>query len=78
MAPTAAYGSPVPRQINTIQPSRQSTQPVPTGLHLALVGEFPTLNLSEFGRIMETALATAAERRNKPIVGFTFMVKVDD
>ncbi|WP_159979459.1 MULTISPECIES: hypothetical protein [unclassified Novosphingobium] len=40
--------------------------------------EFPTLNLSEFGRIMETALATAAERRNKPIIGFTFMVKVDD
>lgn len=44
MAPTAAYGSPVPRQINTLQPSRQSTQPVPTGLHLALVGEFPTLD----------------------------------
>jgi hypothetical protein len=40
--------------------------------------EFPTLNLSEFGRLMETALETAAERRNKPISGFTIMVKVEE
>lgn len=39
---------------------------------------FPTLNLSEFGRIMENALATAAERKNQPITGFTILVKVDD
>lgn len=41
---TEAYGSGVPRQINKLQPARQTSQPVPTGLHLALVGEFPTLD----------------------------------
>ncbi len=39
---------------------------------------FPTLNLSEFGRIMEGALAEAARRRNQPIAGFAFMVRVKD
>lgn len=39
---------------------------------------FPTLNLSEFGRIMEGALAAAAERKNQPLVGFAVLVKVDN
>lgn len=39
---------------------------------------FPTLNLSEFGRIMEAALAAAAERKNQPVNGFAVMVKVSD
>lgn len=39
---------------------------------------FPTLNLSEFGRIMEGALAEAARRKNQPIAGFAFMVRVKD
>jgi len=41
-------------------------------------GLFPTLNLSEFGRIMENALATAVERKDQPITGFTVLVKVED
>jgi hypothetical protein len=39
---------------------------------------FPTLNLSEFGRIMEGALAEAAQRKKQPIAGFMFMVRVKD
>ena len=39
---------------------------------------FPTLNLSEFGRIMESALAIATRERNQPIVGFAVMVTVKD
>lgn len=39
---------------------------------------FPTLNLSEFGRIMEAALASAAERKDQAVSGFAVMVKVED
>ena len=39
---------------------------------------FPTLNLSEFGRIMEVALAKAAERKDQPINGFAVLIKVED
>lgn len=39
--------------------------------------EFPTLNLSEFGRLMENALASAAERQGGGIVGFSILVKVE-
>ena len=38
---------------------------------------FPTLNLSEFARIMEAALAKAAENKNQPIIGFSILVKVE-
>lgn len=37
---------------------------------------FPTLNLSEFGRLLETALASAADTRNRPILGFAVMVRI--
>lgn len=39
---------------------------------------FPTLNLSEFGRIMEAALAAAATRKDQPVSGFAVLVKVQD
>ncbi|MBY8825525.1 hypothetical protein [Sphingomonas colocasiae] len=39
---------------------------------------FPTLNLSEFGRIMEGALAAAAQKKDQPIAGFATLVKVED
>jgi hypothetical protein len=39
---------------------------------------FPTLNLSEFGRMMEAALASAVEQKNQPLVGFTVLVKVEN
>lgn len=39
---------------------------------------FPTLNLSEFGRMMEAALDSAAKRKNQPLVGFTVLVKVEN
>lgn len=35
-----------------------------------------TLNLAEFGRLLENALADAAERNPGPITGFTFVVEV--
>jgi len=38
---------------------------------------FPTLNLSEFARIMEAALAKAAQNKNQPIIGFSILVKVE-
>jgi hypothetical protein len=38
---------------------------------------FRTLNLAEFSRLLEDALADAAERRPGPIIGFTFVVRVD-
>ncbi len=37
---------------------------------------FPTLNLGEFARLMENALADAAEHNGSTISGFTVMVKV--
>ncbi len=39
---------------------------------------FPTLNLSEVARIMENALAVAAERNGGGIVGFSVLVKAED
>lgn len=39
---------------------------------------FPTLNLSEFARMMEAALASAVEQKNQPLVGFTVLVKVEN
>jgi hypothetical protein len=39
---------------------------------------FRTLNLSEFARIMENALAASAERNPGPISGFTFVVRVEE
>lgn len=38
---------------------------------------FPTLNLAEFARLMENALASAAKRRGGGIVGFSILVKVE-
>jgi hypothetical protein len=38
---------------------------------------FPTLNLSEVARLMENALATAAERKDAAVVGFSILVKVE-
>jgi hypothetical protein len=37
-----------------------------------------TLNLAEFSRLLENALADAAERNPGPITGFTFAVQIDD
>jgi len=39
---------------------------------------FKTLNLSEFSRLLEGALADAAERNPGPITGFTYVVEVAD
>jgi hypothetical protein len=38
---------------------------------------FPTLNLSEVARLMENALATAVERKDAAVVGFSVLVKVE-
>ncbi|MEI9852289.1 MAG: hypothetical protein WDN24_17145 [Sphingomonas sp.] len=39
---------------------------------------FRTLNLAEFARLLENALADAAEHNPGPITGFTFAVEVAD
>lgn len=39
---------------------------------------YRTLNLSEFARLMENALAQAAERKPGPITGFTYVVQIAD
>ena len=44
---------------------------------VAKSGNFPTLNLSEFARLMEVALDRAAKRKGGGIVGFSVLVKVE-
>ncbi len=39
---------------------------------------YKTLNLAEFARLMENALAKAAERDPGPITGFTYVVRIKD
>lgn len=41
-------------------------------------GMFPTLNIDEFGRILQDALADATEAQSRPVTGFTIMVHSAD
>jgi hypothetical protein len=58
---------------------RQWSLPMVAGRYVAPAGPmFPTLNISEFGRILQVALADATEAQSRPVTGFTVMVHSAD
>ncbi|QJQ32446.1 hypothetical protein GV829_08275 [Sphingomonas lacunae] len=58
---------------------KQWSLPMVGGNYVAPSGPmFPTLNINEFGRILQDALADTTEAQSRPVTGFTVMVHSAD